>query len=230
MQFSRQYSLHLRALLALMACLLVACNLAAVPTPTEAPQRAPPPTFTHVFVPTPTLTPVAAPNVILFLGDSIVEGWRTYEIYPASLNGARWGNTSAQTLRRFQERFAGFYYDAAVVLVGINDITSGVPDATLQSNIAALTDLLQRSAGRVVLGSLLPVGTGRYSAQVDQRISEMNRWIQDYAISRGFIYADFYTPMSDGQGHAYEPYFLDGLHPTRDGYGVMATVLATALQ
>jgi lysophospholipase L1-like esterase len=223
------------AILLLVLLVLVAgCNLSRVPTvePTQPfiiPTLTIPPTFTVPPTPNATPTPTTSPEIVLFLGDSITEGWRVNNLYPAAFNGGHWGDTSAQTLARYQNRFTGFYYDAAVVLTGINDITGGVQESVTQDNIAQLTAQLEGATEKIVLGALLPVGVNNYGPQVTQRIIALNAWMRDHAAARGYLYADYYSALSTPDGYAAPGMLQDGLHPSRTGYETMAAVLAQTL-
>ena len=218
----------------LLLVLLAGCNLTqvATPTPTPAfiiPTLTVPPSFTPPPTADVTPTPTTSPEIVLFLGDSITEGWRVNNLYPAAFNGGHWGDTSSQTLTRFRDRFSGFYYDAAVVLTGINDITGGVADTIIRDNITQLTAQLESATEKIVLGALLPVGASNYGPQVTQRIVDTNTWLRDYAASRGYKFADYYSAMASADGYAAPGFLQDGLHPSRTGYETMATVLAQAL-
>lgn len=218
----------------LLLLLLAGCNLARVetPTPTQAfiiPTLTVPPTFTPVPTPAASPTPTTSPEIVLFLGDSIFQGWRTSSLYPAAFNGAHWGDNSGQTLARYRDRFLGFYYDAAVVLTGINDITGGVTDTVLRDNIITLTSELERATEKIVLGSILPVGPNNYGPQVSERIRDNNAWLREFAASRGYVLADFYSAFAGPDGYAKPGLLQDGLHPNRTGYDLMADVLAQAL-
>jgi len=220
--------------ISLLLVLLAGCNLAQVPTetPTQAfiiPTLTVPPTFTRPPTPDVTPTPTTSPEIVLFLGDSITEGWRVNNLYPAAFNGGHWGDTSSQTLTRFRDRFSGFYYDAAVVLTGINDLTGGVADSILRDNVTQLTAQLEGATEKIVLCALLPVGPGNYGPQVTQRIVETNTWLRDYAAARGYQFADYYSAMASSDGYAAPGFLQDGLHPSRTGYETMATVLAQTL-
>lgn len=219
---------------ALLLIVLAGCNLSQVgtPTPTQGfviPTLTVPPTFTRTPTPDWTPTPTTSPEIVLFLGDSITEGWRVGNLYPAAFNGGHWGDNSTQTLARFRDRYSGFYYDAAVVLTGINDIAGGVDDATLRDNITQLTSELERATEKIVLGSILPVGAANYGPQVTQRIIDNNGWLREFAASRGYTLADYYAAFAGPDGYAQAGLLQDGLHPSRTGYETMANVLAQAL-
>lgn len=224
---------HSRLLLILLVALLSGCNLVEM-TPTSGADTATSP----ALIPTLTLPPLAeyptqeipTESAMLFLGDSITQGWRELQsLYPNAVNAGRAGDTSAQVLARYTQGYVGYRFDTTVLHVGINDITGSVGDVELRANVTQLADLLRSASGRVALGAILPVDGLRYNASVQRRIHENNAWLRELAAQQGFRFVDYYAVMADTGGNAIAAYFQDGLHPALNGYRVMAQVLADAL-
>lgn len=225
--------------LAAVLVALAGCNLVAMtPTPAATATWEPLP-----LVPTLTLPPLAVfesptpPPVdaftserILFLGDSITEGWNVRSLYPGAVNAGRRNDKSADVLARYLQGYAGQAFDVVVLQVGINDIAAGVSDETLRGNIMALAGAFQPYTRRVVLGAVLPVDPVRYSQTIHQRIISMNVWLRDFAAQQGWLFADYYAALADAGGYAPGQYFQDGLHPSAAGYAQMAAVLADVLR
>src|SRR5690606_17622908 len=112
---------------------------------------------------------------------------------------------------------------------GINDITGGVDDQELRDNLMTLANEVDGASEKVVLGALLPVGPNNYGPQVSRRIIETNAWLREFAASRGYSYADYFSALAAPDGYAAPGFLQDGLHPTSAGYEAMAAVLADAL-
>lgn len=216
------------ALIALgVVAALAGCNLSRVEPP-PTPQLV----MTLPFEPPAAAAspiPAAAPQNILFLGDSITQGWNLNTIIPGAVNAGRTGDTSGQVMARYLQQYAGSGFDAVVVQVGINDITGGIGDDTLRQNLVTLVGWLQASGQRILLGSVLPVGQSAFSAGIHQRILDINGWLHDFAAGQRLEFIDYYSAMVDESGRAIETYFQDGVHPTAAGYRVMAGVLLRAL-
>jgi lysophospholipase L1-like esterase len=219
--------------LALALAALAGCNLTRAPDPDPEPDRVQPdrvitPTRPPVAGAPPAESAVPLTQAILFLGDSITEGWDVTTLYPGAVNAGRSGDVSAQVLARYREHYAGRHFDAIVILAGINDLASGVSVDTLRQNVVALAEEARPNARRLYLASLLPVSAG-FPPSVRQRIVEMNAWLRNYAAGLGAGFIDYYPEMADANGHAIDAYFPDGLHPSPAGYAVMRRVLAAAL-
>lgn len=238
---NRATTIRARIMLAVLVLLALAgCNLVAMtPTPAATATWEPLPR-----VPTLTLPPLAVfesptpPSAavdttigsILFLGDSITEGWNVRSLYPGAVNAGRRNDKSADVLARYLQGYAGQAFDVVVLQVGINDIAAGVSDETLRGNIMALAGAFQPYTRRVVLGAVLPVDPVRYSQTIHQRIISMNVWLRDFAAQQGWLFADYYAALADAGGYAPGQYFQDGLHPSAAGYAQMAAVLADVLR
>ncbi|MFO7322865.1 MAG: GDSL-type esterase/lipase family protein, partial [Chloroflexota bacterium] len=150
--------------------MLAACNLSRIETPV---MPVPPPVMTLPFNPaagSPAATTIsveaAMPQTILFLGDSITQGWNLNAFLPGAINAGRSGDTSSQVIARYLQQYAGQQFDAIFIQVGINDIASGVSDEALRQNLATLTSWAQTSSQRVFVGSLLPVSQASFSPHV----------------------------------------------------------------
>ncbi len=213
-----------------LAGLLSGCNLVAAPTPAPTIPLIPTLTDIPTSAPLPQPTQASTFGTILFLGDSITKGWNLTALYSGAVNGGQINDTSADVLARYLQSYAGTRFDAIVVQVGINDIASGVSDQTLRENLMLLMSTLQGAAGRVFIGSLLPVSDPRLMASAQPRVVELNGWLRDAAAGNGFGFVDYYSAMIDADGQAVSAYFQDGLHPSPAGYAAMANVLAAALR
>jgi len=197
--------------------------------------------------------PVDAGRVV-FIGDSITDGWRLEESFPGKpyVNRGISGQTTAQMLVRFYPDVLALKPAAVVIFAGTNDIARNNSPQTLdmvQQNIMAMTELAQGHNVKVVLCAVTPISdrtvmpTGRGGApagatprpriQSVQRppadILKFNAWLKSYASGRKAVYADYYTATVDGQGFLREGYTGDGLHPNAQGYTLLAPVASAAI-
>lgn len=181
-------------------------------------------------------TPVA-PRVV-FMGDSITEGWPqgdpTMFTQPGFVNRGISGQTTSQMLVRFRQDVIELRPRAVVILAGTNDIagnTGPISEATIAGHIASMVELAQAHGIRVVLVSVLPAD--RYgwvpNLKPAQRIVALNRMLQTWAQRNGVAWVDLHTPMAtDSQGlrHGYGE---DGVHPNATGYAVMRPAVERAI-
>ena len=199
----------------------------------------------------------ADPKRVVFMGDSITDGWRLAEAFPNKpyVNRGISGQTTAQMLVRMYPDVIALKPAAMVVLAGTNDIARNNGPQTLemiQQNIMAMTELAQGHGIKVLLCALTPIsdnpapaagraaGAGPARAggppprkQSEQRppadIHKLNAWLKSYAAKNNATYVDYYSATVDAQGDFKSGFTNDGLHPNAQGYTLMAPVIAAAL-
>ena len=195
--------------------------------------------------------PVDAGRVV-FIGDSITDGWRLDESFPGKpyVNRGISGQTTAQMLVRFYPDVLALKPAAVVMLAGTNDIARNNGPQTLQMiqhNIMAMTELAQGHGVKVILAAVLPISdrtmipaggrgggpTPRPRVQSIQRppadLLRFNAWLKTYASQKGAVYADYYSATVDASGFLRDGTTNDGLHPNAQGYALMAPVVSTAI-
>ncbi|HSW49169.1 MAG TPA: SGNH/GDSL hydrolase family protein [Bryobacteraceae bacterium] len=112
----------------------------------------------------------AAPGRVVFMGDSITDGWRLDEYFPGQpyVNRGISGQTTPQMLVRMYPDVIDLKPAAMVLLAGTNDIARNTGPSTaemIQRNIMAITDLAQHNGIKVLLCSILPVSDYAFLAQ-----------------------------------------------------------------
>jgi lysophospholipase L1-like esterase len=185
------------------------------------------------------LPPAKMPRVV-FLGDSITDAWRLNEYFTGRdfVNRGIGGQTTLQMVARFRQDVAALNPKAVVILGGTNDIAAGISANQIEDNFTLLGDLAKAHGIKPVFGSILPVSD--YHKDVDPAyamtpnrppatIQEINRWLQSYSQSQGFVYLDYHTPMVDSSGQMQADLADDGLHPNAKGYRVMSPLLLDAV-
>lgn len=181
--------------------------------------------------------PPSTARRIVFLGDSITEGWSAADAgYFARerINRGISGQTSAQMLGRF--RADAIALDPAVVhiLAGANDIAgnTGPTDLdTIEDNIRSMVELARAHGIAVVIGAVLPARRFNWRPEIDPAgsIRELNERLRAYAALEGICFADYYAVLHDGDGGIAPNNAADGVHPTAAGYALMAPVAERAL-
>ncbi|MFB3777724.1 MAG: SGNH/GDSL hydrolase family protein [Bryobacteraceae bacterium] len=112
----------------------------------------------------------AEPGRVVFMGDSITDGWRLEEYFPGQpyVNRGISGQTTPQMLVRMYPDVIELKPAAMVLLAGTNDIARNTGPSTaemIQQNIMAITDLAQHNGIKVLLCSITPVSDYAYLAQ-----------------------------------------------------------------
>jgi lysophospholipase L1-like esterase len=181
---------------------------------------------------------------VVFMGDSITDGWKLADHFPgkAYINRGIGGQTTPQMLIRFRPDVIALKPEVVVILAGTNDIAGNTGPTTLQAiedNLASMAELSRAGGIRVVLASLLPVSDyeknkdGAPITQTTRRppeqIKTLNDWIKRYVAENGLTYLDYYSAMADEKGFLKSELSDDGLHANEKGYAVMAPLAEQAI-
>jgi lysophospholipase L1-like esterase len=186
---------------------------------------------------------------VVFIGDSLIEGWRGLEaLAPPRLRfvgrGVS-GQTSGQILLRFEDDAMALSPVAVIILAGANDVRAffGRPaaigpaaQARIARHVTAMVDIAAGRGVRVAIGTLPPARprlaggrqtTGRRDLAT---ILEVNAWLRGFAAARACPLIDFHAALLDDGGAIGAGLSADGLHPNAAGYGLMAAALAAKLE
>lgn len=184
------------------------------------------------------LPPAAAAHPrIVFLGDSITQGW--YDKMPGFFVDGRvgrgiGGQTTPQMLVRFRQDVVDLHPAAVHIMAGTNDIAGNTgPMAPEQTKdvIRSMADLARANGIRVILASIPPSDhfAWRPGLDVAPRIEAMNGWLKDYAAQIGATYADYWAVLHDGHAER-STLTYDGVHPNEAGYVVMSPVALASIK
>ena len=175
---------------------------------------------------------------VVFLGDSITDGWQLTQFFPGKpyVNRGISGQTTPQMLVRLFPDVLDLKPAALIILAGTNDVarnTGPVTLAMIEENFQAITELAQTHGIKVILCSLTPVSDYTARKQTDQRppadILKLNAWLREYAAKVHAVFADYYAALVDDKGMLREGYSNDGLHPNAKGYELLAPVAESAI-
>ncbi|HEY4734956.1 MAG TPA: SGNH/GDSL hydrolase family protein [Gemmatimonadaceae bacterium] len=187
-----------------------------------------------------TLVPPAkGENRVVFMGNSITEGWQQY--FPTMFAGKPYinrgisGQTTPQMLVRFRPDVVALKPKVVVILAGTNDIAGNTGPSTLEmieDNIASMADIARANGIKVVLSSVLPVFDYPWKPGLEPapKIIALNKWLKDYAAKHGAIYLDYHSPMADSRGGMRDGLASDGVHPNETGYRLMVPLAEQAIQ
>lgn len=178
---------------------------------------------------------------VVFLGDSITDGWRLNEYFPDNdvVNRGISGQITSQMLARFQQDVIALKPAAVLVLAGTNDIARGVALSTIQSNLTSMADLADLHKIKLILATVLPVSD--YHKGVNPRfemtrtrppavINELNAWIRAFCEKRGYVLVNYHDAMKNHEGQLQADLADDGLHPNAKGYRVMAPLALEGIE
>jgi lysophospholipase L1-like esterase len=184
--------------------------------------------------------PAAGENRVVFLGDSITDGWLLTAFFPGKpyVNRGIGGQTTAQMLVRFRQDVIALRPKVVVILAGTNDIagnTGPVSLAEIEDNFASMAELARAHGIRVVFSSVIPVHNYTPASAITfplrppAQIVALNRWLKDYAAANGGVYLDYFAAMIDEHGLLRRELAGDGLHPTKAGFAIMAPLAEQAI-
>jgi lysophospholipase L1-like esterase len=182
--------------------------------------------------------PLKNENRVVFLGNSITEGWAPYfaTMFPGKpyIGRGIGGQTTPQMLVRFRQDVIDLKPKVVVILAGTNDIAGNTGPSTIgmiEDNLASMAELAKANGIRVVLSSVLPVYdyVWKPGLRPAPKIIALNKWMKEYAREHGAVYLDYHSAMSDARGGMRNGLSSDGVHPTEAGYRLMAPLAERAI-
>ncbi|MEM9006393.1 MAG: GDSL-type esterase/lipase family protein [Cyanobacteria bacterium P01_F01_bin.86] len=193
-------------------------------------------------VESPNQTDSQKPRVVFF-GDSRAASWK----FPAHteyefINRGIGGQTSTQTVQRFEAHVRALQPDIVIIQVGINDLKAVAlfPHrqdeiiANCKNNIQQLVEASRALEATVILTTIFPVGTVPLERQpfwsdaIGQAVEDVNHYIFTLA-SESILVLDTFPVLADSQGKMRSEYSQDELHLNDQGYVVLNEELVTLL-
>jgi lysophospholipase L1-like esterase len=178
------------------------------------------------------------PVDVVFLGDSITEGW--FDKRPGFFTAGRvdrgiGGQTTSQMVLRMFSDVVALKPKAVHLMAGTNDIAGNTgpmtPEMT-QNNFRAMSDIAARHGIKLLLAPIPPAAGFPWRPDLETRapIAAMNAWLKRFARESSVIWVDYWQVLDDGTGAMKPSLASDGVHPTEAGYDAMATVIEPVLQ
>ncbi len=182
--------------------------------------------------------PASNENRVVFMGNSITEGWvnhhgEFFETNPYIGRGIS-GQTTAQMLLRFRPDVINLKPKVVVIHAGTNDIAANHGPQTLEQtmgNIVSMAQLAKASDIKVVLASVLPASSFGWRPAIypGDKIIELNKMIKAYADENNLVYLDYYSAMVNMNKGLKKEYGRDSVHPNVEGYKVMESLVEKAI-
>lgn len=183
--------------------------------------------------------PASGEERVVFMGDSITDGWgrgQGTSFFPGKpyINRGISGQTTPQMLIRFEPDVIALEPKVVVILAGTNDIAGNTGPMSLEdteTNFKAMVAIARQNQIKVVLASLTPAYDYPWkpSVQPVEKIKTLNAWLKAYAAKTDSIYLDYYSAMADDKGAMKPGISHDGVHPTKEGYAIMAPLAEKAI-
>jgi lysophospholipase L1-like esterase len=170
---------------------------------------------------------------LLFLGDSITQGWsrnavwrRHYEPRGAANFGIGGERTQHLLWRIEHGTLDGADPRVVVLMIGTNNVEIDKPDAVARgvaANLAAIRERLPRA--KVILMGILPRGVDRKQARAkpaDPRVPGVNERLARLADGRDVVFVDVGARFLNASGNIPARLMPDFLHPSDLGYQALA--------
>lgn len=179
----------------------------------------------------------AHPPLVVFMGDSITEGWgaRDPEFFThGNVDRGISGQTSEQMLVRFRQDVIALHPRVVHIMAGTNDIAGNVGPTSpedYENAIRSMVDLARANRIAVVLGSILPTNHFNWAPDLQPApwVKNLNAWLRDYARSERLVYADYFAALAGPGGELPKAYSEDGVHPNVTGYALMRPIAEHAI-
>ena len=181
-------------------------------------------------------------NRVVFMGNSITEGWSNFDpdffIKNPYINRGISGQTTPQMLIRFKPDVVNLKPKSVVILAGINDIaenTGPIKIENIAENIFSMTEIALANNIEVFICSVLPAKAFPWSPSIKnvaKKVIKLNSILEKYCLDNNIQYVDYHSEMDDGNGGLKVPQHTtenDLVHPNKDGYKVMEDVVSIFL-
>ena len=175
---------------------------------------------------------------IVFMGDSITQGWR--EAKPDFFRRGRvgrgiGGQTTPQMVLRMMADVIALKPRYLHIMAGTNDVAGNTGPMTREQtldNIRMMTQLAQANGIKVLIASVPPADHFPWRPGMDtvKPIRAINVALKAYAARAGATWIDYWPVLADERSAMKSGLANDGVHPTAKGYDVMATVIEPFLR
>jgi lysophospholipase L1-like esterase len=179
-----------------------------------------------------------APQRVVFMGDSITEGWAGQAFIRDNgdyVGRGISGQTSPQMLVRFRSDVIALKPAVVHIMTATNDVAQNTGPETpdeIFGYITSMVELARASKIKVVLASIPPAKDFPWRRGLDPvpKIRALNDRLKAYAAQRGILYVDYWTVLATPDGALKPEYSADGVHPNAAGFEAMRPLAETAIE
>lgn len=125
------------------------------------------------------------------------------------------GERTDEILARFDEDVKAYNPEWVFLLAGTNDLLASINIDTVKANLLSLYDKIASVGARLVTAT--PYASSSMPSESD--FGELNRWIREQSVLRGFVLCDFEAVTTDPDSSTF-PYTYSGI--TYDGLHINA--------
>ena len=174
-------------------------------------------------------------NKIVFMGDSITEGWiqmnPLFLLNKNYINRGISGQTTPQMLIRFKPDVIDLNPNAVIILAGTNDIAGNTGPSSIKmitDNIFSMSDLALKNNIKVAISSILPVFKYPWNENIIdpfKTIITINDILKKYALNNNLFYIDYYSSLVDSRPGLKSKYTTDEVHLNKEGYMIISEIV-----
>jgi lysophospholipase L1-like esterase len=169
--------------------------------------------------------PAGAGNIESQFAHWLMRAHPGWQVANRGVNGER----SGEIRLRFVHDITETTPDAAIVLAGVNDIYQGRSAESVERELEAMYSAARTARVPIVAATIVPYNTS--TADANARMHAVNAWIRAYVADHPLDMA--FADTRSAVAAADDPDRLlsspDDLHPSPDGYRLMALALEPAL-
>ena len=182
---------------------------------------------------------VKIPANVVFMGNSITEGWiGTHpEFFKDNnfTNRGISGQTTSEMLVRFRQDVINLKPKAVVIMAGINDLAYNngfIKMENIFGNLVSMAELAKINNIKVIFCSIMPAYDFPWRRGLEPwvKVLKMNEWIKDYCEKNNLTYVDYHSAMKDERDGMPENLSKDGVHTNMDGYRIMEKLVLEGIE
>lgn len=177
----------------------------------------------------------ASEGAVVFLGDSITQGWK--DDFSGAFAGLRKanrgisGDTTRGMLYRLEQDVLSLDPTAVVLLMGTNDLEEKGTPQQIASNVRQIVEAIEQHSRETPILLCLVMPSSESKSRPADAIKEINQLYREIARQHEQVtLVDTWTPFADESGNAKREEFPDLLHPNAKGYAKWEQILRPALQ
>jgi lysophospholipase L1-like esterase len=139
------------------------------------------------------------------------------------------GERSDEVRARFARDAAQMRPDVVIIIAGVNDVYQGRTAQSVERELEAMYAAARAAKIAVVAGSIIPYNTA--TAEQNARMHAVNDWIRDYVAHHdaGMEFCDTRAAVAAPEQPDRLVSSPDDLHPSPEGYKLMAAALEPAI-
>ena len=182
---------------------------------------------------------VKIPANVVFMGNSITEGW--INTHPEFFKDNNFvgrgisGQTTSEMLVRFRQDVINLKPKAVVIMAGINDIAYNngfIKMENIFGNLVSMAELAKINKIKVIFCSIMPAYDFPWRPGLEPwvKVLKINEWIKDYCEKNNLTYVDYHSALKDEREGMPANLSKDGVHTNMEGYKIMEKLVLEGIE